>query len=516
MKPLISASTPVWKANVLVFGVLILLAQGYFYFQSRQVEKAFADNVREHAALLGEVVRLNAEGALFSESVVRDVLQTFLLNTAHFVDYLDAIKAFGPEELTALSSELGVAGIRILKPGDDFQEAPRGWLPLDIQSDQMPTNAVTPVGDRFYYRYPRFGGGEIITGIESVQFREMQEKMGLPELVRTVTGLAGIRYVRLTGDGPGEDGTAEDGVRLLDTDQGRVAETRIRLGDQVAVLGMGCELYDDWAGQNRRALMVFSVLLLVSGAVCSVLLYIFQRAHLARVREFDQAMAREAEDAALGRATAAITHEIRNPLNAISMGLQRLSLEVEELDADHQALITDLLGSVKRTDRIIGELRQFAAPLALNPEAVALGSIVNSVLNLYRPRMDQQDIVVTPPASDKIQVRVDPDYCSMLVENLVKNAVEAQPDGGFLTVEITCKRGQALLVLTNGGFVGDGETPEGLLEPYVTTKTQGSGLGLAIVRRIVKAHGGELTVSSPKAGVFEVCVGLPLNGTERR
>ncbi len=519
MKSLVSPSHSMWKANVLVFGFLILVAQAHFYYQSRQVADAFGRNVREHAGLLSEVVRLNVEGAVFSEQVVRDILQTFLLNVSYFIDYLDSIKALGPEELAALSKELGLAGIRI-STTDRILEGPDQLFAPIRDLDTIPANTAVARENRFYYRYPRFENGDILTSIKSDGFHALKEKMGLPELFKTVTGIAGIRYVRLAEKGDDSSTTAEPGrVRLLSTPSGRVAETRLPLGNGTMVIGMGCELYDGWLAQNRRSQLIFSILILGAGAGCSLLLYLFQRAHLARVREFDQALARGAEDAALGRATAAITHEIRNPLNAISMGLQRFSLEVADLDRDHQTLVADLLGSVKRIDHIIADLKRFVGPMEIRSEPVCLDTLLDSCLNLYESRIQDQGIDVCRGAGSRGETKAlprimaDPDLCGMVVENLIKNAVEAQPHGGFMEFNLSLKsvRGRSLvcLSLTNGGFGGDPERPEHLLESYVTTKTRGSGLGLAIVQRIVGAHDGLLDIQCPTPRSLEVRVGFP-------
>jgi two-component system sensor histidine kinase HydH len=80
------------------------------------------------------------------------------------------------------------------------------------------------------------------------------------------------------------------------------------------------------------------------------------------------------------------------------------------------------------------------------------------------------------------------------VENLLTNAVEAQPNGGFITIAITRAAGAVAMDVTNGGFTLSPEQAERITEPYFTTKPSGTGLGLAIARRIITAHGGELHV----------------------
>lgn len=512
----ISPSVPAWKVNILVFGLLILVVLLNFFFQARQAEKVFTDNVREHSALLSEVVRLNAEGAVLSMEVVQEIMQTFLVNASHFIDYLDSVKPFAQEELVALAREFGLSGIRITSEDGNVREGPIDWLEGRAISPEIWKDTIRQgsEGNIFFYKYSRFQNGNIITGLVSERFQELQRKIGLAELFETVTGLAGIRYVRLAESVEEGSSQALGKVRIRDDGSGKVAETSLLFGKDTIVIGMGCDLYYARVVQNRREFFLFSAVILISGIICSLLLYAYHRAHFSQVREFEQTLAREREDAALGRATASITHEIRNPLNAISMGLQRLSMEVENLDEDYRDLIANLLRSVKRTDRIISDLNRFTGPLSPNIVSLQLFEIISSILNLYGKKIDEQRIHLTLSKNRDYPVAADRDMCEILVENLVKNAVEAQENGGFIRIEIDrVKKGREgdfiVLSMTNGGFTGDQAYPEKILEPYLTTKTRGSGVGLTIVRRIVDAHGGHLDLSVPEHGILQITVTLP-------
>ncbi len=507
-KGFISSTTPAWKVNLLVFGALILVIQANFYFQARQAQRLFMDNVQEHAVLLGEVIRLNAEGTVLSKDVVREIMQTFLQNSSHLIDYLDSVEAFNQDELTALAGELGLAGIRLTAFDGSVREGPAGWFQDRKNSPIIQDNTVwqAPGGNLFLYLYPRFKKGSLLTGLVSERLNELQEKIGLTELFKRITGLAGIRYIRLE-NGPGSD---LGNVRIKETGSGKVAETRLSLADKIMVIGMGCDLYYGRMEENRWQWMLFSGVILLAGALCSFFLYAYQKAHLKQVRQMDLNLAREKEDASLGRATAAITHEIRNPLNAISMGLQRLSIEVDNLDEDHKALIRDLLSSVKRTDRIITDLTRFTGPLTPSPTTFPLSEVVVATLNPYRGRIEAQGITLTLPRAEcRDQITADRDYCEILVDNLVKNAVEAQNGGGFIDIAFEREGDFLEFVIRNQGFVGDAAHPETLLEPYVTTKTRGSGVGLAIVRRIAEAHGGRIRLFVPGPGILEIRVSLP-------
>ena len=104
----------------------------------------------------------------------------------------------------------------------------------------------------------------------------------------------------------------------------------------------------------------------------------------------------------------------------------------------------------------------------------------------------------------------DPDLLGQVVENLLRNAIEAQPQGGFLHLEIGQKSRTIVLKVKNGGFPLPADEAERILEPYFTTKTKGTGLGLAIARRIIQAHQGRIEVRATGDGTVELAVYLPV------
>jgi len=255
-----------------------------------------------------------------------------------------------------------------------------------------------------------------------------------------------------------------------------------------------------------------SLVLACLGVFFSWLLYRYQSAYLQKITDFERKLAREREDAALGRATATITHEIRNPLNAISMGLQRIELEADELSPEHRELAASMRQAVKRTNTIVGDLLRYSRPMEARRDPVNLTELVDGILLLYKPQCQVKNITVSHHSTLARPVPGDAELLGQLFENIIKNAVEAQPGGGYISVNSIIENNQARLSIDNAMPRGSVDNLSQLLEPYFTTKTRGTGLGLPIARRIAQAHNGALTLATPDQDIFRAVITLPLVG----
>lgn len=196
-------------------------------------------------------------------------------------------------------------------------------------------------------------------------------------------GMGGRRHIE-TDPLTYKNSKAGTKVKIIEDSRDKIAEVRVPLDQDVLVAGLEATHFFKRVNQLRNEFIVFSIIIADPGALFTWVLYRYQTAHLDQVQRFERRLAVEKEDAALGRASATITHEIRNPLNAISMGLQRLEIEADELDDEHRTLISNLRKAVQRTDNIITGLRRYANPLVPRPQKVRPDSVVDHILTLYR------------------------------------------------------------------------------------------------------------------------------------
>ena len=513
------AMLPVWRVSLLLFGLLIAIVLTYFYWQVRQLQQTFLTHSMEHSRMLANVIEQNVRTAVLSQEAVEKIVQIFLGNTARFVAYLEAVEPFSADELAEFAHESGLSAIRIVQTDGTVTQGP--------ENSDIPATVNCLGGAGVLTHFPEKnlyvaaasmldGRGCVVTGLESALIGQLNEEISLNRLLGSLTGMAGIRYVRVENKSThpasdDEEQTDSSRIRLIERDGETIAETRIPFGGEVLVAGLDTRHFLTRTRQIWFEFFFFAGVLAVLGVSFSWILHRFQTRYLRHIQAFEREMADHREDAALGRAAAAIAHEIRNPLNAIGMGLQRLQIEANELTDEYRDLIATLLQAVTRTNVIVSDIRKYARPAAPALEGVFLSAIVGDIIELYRRKCDDLSIEVIADLSNTCGIPADPQMMAQMVENLVKNGVEAQPDGGYLKVSLDRRNGHGILSFENEGFNLSPTETERIMAPYFTTKARGTGLGLSIVQKIVNAHNGRLVLAVPEPGVLRVDVWLPLN-----
>ena len=225
---------------------------------------------------------------------------------------------------------------------------------------------------------------------------------------------------------------------------------------------------------------------------------------------------------AICQLAAGVAHEIGNPLNALNIHLQVLARDLREeyaLDEDvrnhYDGLVQVARSEVVRLDTII---RQFLG--ALRPSRLVLRpehpeEVVKDSLKVLQTELGNRRIAVSLDAPARIpKLMLDRQQMQQVFFNLMKNAMEAMPDGGRLRILFEVDDTFVTISIVDNGKGIPPEELGRLFEPYHTTKADGNGLGLMVVKRIVSGHGGEIEVSSkPEAGT---CFKIRLPLQERR
>jgi signal transduction histidine kinase len=266
-----------------------------------------------------------------------------------------------------------------------------------------------------------------------------------------------------------------------------------------------------------RAIVILGLAILGAGILGMAAIFHNQHTHLLEVKALEAEVLHRERLSALGNLAAAVAHEVRNPLNAISMGLQRLKVEFQPTDAQEQySRLTELmLGEAQRINSIVEQFLSLARPIEINAEALPLPEVLKELAALQDSEAKRSKVQIRVVAAPNLPaLKADPDLLTQVLLNLMLNGLQAMPDGGTLTLEAKTSNGNFLIAVTDTGTGITAENQRRIFEPYFTTKAKGSGLGLAISRRIIEAHGGTITVSNQAGGGCRFEISLPLNGAK--
>ena len=222
-------------------------------------------------------------------------------------------------------------------------------------------------------------------------------------------------------------------------------------------------------------------------------------------------MARMDRLASLGRMSAGIAHEVRNPLTGVSLLLDELHDRLLGQQAD-QMLIRRALEEIERLESLVSQMLRFSAakPPKLHDERID-GVLRDSIFLLRNQCQRQQVTIVEHIATDLPDLLLDADRIKQVVLNLVNNALDAMPEGGVLTISAERHDDNILITIEDTGEGIHADQLPLVFEPFFTTKGQGTGLGLSICHNIITEHGGDIQIDSKLQQGTRVQIILPLN-----
>lgn len=218
---------------------------------------------------------------------------------------------------------------------------------------------------------------------------------------------------------------------------------------------------------------------------------------------------------ALTLLAAGVAHELGNPLNSLNIHLQLLERKLRRSSPEIHDAVRDQLevarGEIKRLDFIIAQFLSAIRPTRPQLEPEDINQLLREAVRFLEPEIkDRQLHLKLELHSGLPLLRVDATQMKQAFYNLIRNAAQATPPGGRITLRTDLSDYEAVISITD---TGSGISPEQmghLFEPFHTTKKHGTGLGLLIVRRIVREHGGEIAVESTEGQGTRIIIHLPL------
>jgi signal transduction histidine kinase len=231
---------------------------------------------------------------------------------------------------------------------------------------------------------------------------------------------------------------------------------------------------------------------------------------LESVREIETELEVSRRMASIGRLTAGVGHEVKNPINAIVVHLELLRNKVHA-GGDALRHLDIIQSEIRRLDRVVQTLVDFSRPVELQLKDQDLRAVVASVLGLASAELQTRGITVESQSPTRpVLCRVDADLLEQALLNVVLNGAQAMATGGLLEVRLAEDTRWAYIRVRDHGEGIPDEIRARIFDLYFTTKKEGSGIGLAMAYRIVQMHHGQIDVESKTGSGTTFVLRLPL------
>jgi PAS domain S-box-containing protein len=215
--------------------------------------------------------------------------------------------------------------------------------------------------------------------------------------------------------------------------------------------------------------------------------------------------------AALGRVTAGVAHEVKNPLNSMRLWLENLKGHIPAGEEPQQA-VRVLDAEIDRLDTVVKRFLDFTRPVEMNLVETSLATLIQEVLDTARPQIEHGKVCIeTNLAPSLPPVLIDRQLLHQALLNLILNAVEAMPGGGTLAIDLERRADNAEIRIRD---TGKGIAPEHrarIFQLFFTTRPGGSGIGLASAFRTVQMHDGSIDYESEPGHGTTFRIDLPLS-----
>ncbi|MCE5334903.1 MAG: hypothetical protein LLG06_09955 [Desulfobacteraceae bacterium] len=254
--------------------------------------------------------------------------------------------------------------------------------------------------------------------------------------------------------------------------------------------------------ENQKRIFLWTALMMLVGLFALGMLYRTQNRHISRIQDISERLHHAERLSSLGKLAAGVAHEIRNPLNAISMAAQRLQQEFVPGEDDRkekfERISHIIRNEIRRLNKIVEDFLSLSRSDRMELREQSLTPLLDQILFLAREEGAPKGIRIEKGRSDPgIRVLMDAGKMEQALLNIIRNAMESISGEGCITVscDIQGKYRACITISDTGSGIPAGEEKR-IFDPFYTSKKNGIGLGLAISHEIVVAHGGEIRVES--------------------
>jgi signal transduction histidine kinase len=297
---------------------------------------------------------------------------------------------------------------------------------------------------------------------------------------------------------------ANDNIKVGEREYLMVMAPLTMEGRPAGIVRVGFERdrMDQILERNRHFLFISMGFIVLAGLFSLWFVFQNQKRHLARIAEMRKRLEQSERLSSLGQLAAGVAHEIRNPLNAISMASQRLQREYlpceEEKTQEFGRLTGVIRDEIRRLNVIIEDFLTFSRSRRLELREFSVTEVVQKLVRLMGEEASARGISLSVKSmQDSLMVPMDVDKLQQALINIIKNAIESIEGSGSIDIVVERQAGERAVIRVSD--TGSGLAPEEvgkIFDPDYTTKEKGLGLGLPIAHEIIRGHGGTIRVQS--------------------
>jgi nitrogen fixation/metabolism regulation signal transduction histidine kinase len=231
-------------------------------------------------------------------------------------------------------------------------------------------------------------------------------------------------------------------------------------------------------------------------------------------RELEERLRKAEHLAGIGQFSRSIAHEIRNPLNFISLSIDHIKEKYKPAEGKNgdafESLILNIKKEIQRVSGFAESFLEYGRPLEMSMQKTDICKIIEDVLSLVAAKAQKEDIEIIREYDITPELVVDAEFIKTCLYNVILNAFQAMPNGGRLTIRARAADEKFCISVGDTGVGLPEEKVGKVFDPFFTTKSKGLGLGLALTKRVIEEHGGKIDFKSREGKGSTVIILLPM------